>query len=220
MTDAATPDREQAHGNDASGFSLIELIVAMSIFTIFIAVFLAAVVGLARGATQAQVRAEATTGVLQVFQNIDRQVRYADAINYPGLGLASGYRYIEFRTPASSSVTNKTTCTQWRYLPDLNRIESRQWEDSSGSVATNWNTKLTTVIDRPEVTYPFELIPAAGNARQELKLTIEAGNSSVAASSEIETTFVARNSKGSPTSIVGAGGQSVSPVCQRAALRP
>ena len=42
----------------SSGFSLIELIVAMTIFSIFIAVLLTAIVSLTRGATQARVSAE------------------------------------------------------------------------------------------------------------------------------------------------------------------
>jgi len=209
------PDRSSA------GFSLIELIVAMSIFTIFTAVFLAAVVGLTRGTTQARVTAEATSGVLLVFQNIDRQVRYADAINFPGQSPATGYRYIEFRTPAASMPTNVTTCNQWRYLPDLNRIESRFWVDAPGAVPSAWSTKLTTAVSAPGVTYPFEMIPAVGTAKQQLKLTLTAGSSTVGATSMISTTYVARNSKNSLTNAVGAGGQSATPVCRTpTAVRP
>jgi prepilin-type N-terminal cleavage/methylation domain-containing protein len=204
------------------GFSLIELIVAMGIFTIFIAIFLTAVVSLARGTTQARVTAESSGGALIVFQNIDRQVRYADAINFPGEGISSGARYIEFRTPASSMATNVTTCTQWRYLPSKNRIESRRWDDTAGSTATPWATKLTTVIDKPGVGYPFTLVPATASVtKQQLLLTLDAGTAGTSGATSIATTFVARNSsKDSVSNVAGPDGQSVTKVCDRMDFRP
>ena len=204
-----------------AGFSLIELIIAMGIFTIFIAVFLTAVVSLARATTQARVTAEASSGALLVFQNIDRQVRYADAINYPGVGAATDYRYVEFRTPASSMSTNVTTCTQWRYLPGKNRIESRRWADTAGSVPTPWSTKLTSVIYKADAGYPFTLVPATSTMKQQLLLTIDAGTAGTSGATSISTTFVARNSSDtSPSNAAGTGGQSLNPVCQRTDVRP
>jgi prepilin-type N-terminal cleavage/methylation domain-containing protein len=214
------PVRDDEESSDA-GYSLIELIVAMTIFTIFIAVFLAAVVGLARGTTQARASSESAGGVMLVFQNIDRQVRYADAINFPGASSATGYRYIEFRTPASSMPTNETTCTQWRFLPDQKRIESRRWKDTPGSVATPWATKLATVISKPDATYPFALIPAAGPSKQQLQLSIDAGLASGSGKTSISTSFVARNSSDTSVSnTAGPDGQSVNRVCDRTDFRP
>jgi len=204
-----------------SGFSLIELIVAMGIFTIFIAVFLTAVVSLTRATTQARVTAESASGALVVFQNIDRQVRYADSINYPGPGVATGGRYIEFRTPASSMATGLTTCTQWRYLPSKKRIEFRRWVDTAGSVASQWSTKLTNVIEKPDAGYPFALLPATSTAKQQLVLSLDAGTAGTSGATSISTTFVARNSSdGSPSNAVAGNGQSATPVCNRTDFRP
>lgn len=202
-------------GATESGFSLMELVVAMGIFTIFVAMFMTAVINLTQGATRAQLTAEASSGVLTVFQNLDRQVRYADAINFPGD--AGGATYIEFRTPASSAPTEVTTCTQYRFLPTEGRIESRSWPDVAGATPTAWSTKLTTVIDKPGANYPFKLIPATstGSARQQLELRLEAGNESMDAGAAISTTFVARNSgTTSPSNSDSNGdGQSDAPVC-------
>jgi len=204
----------------ASGFSLIELVVAMGIFTIFIAVLLTAIVSLTKGATQSRATAESASGVLNVFQNIDRQVRYADAINYSGQSATTGYRYIEFRIPAASAPKGYTTCMQWRYRPADNRIESREWEDVTGSLASTWTTKVTSVVEDPAAPFPFTLVPGAGVIKQKLSLTLTAGDPSRSATSKISTVYVARNSADSPTSLADANGQSATPVCQRTAVRP
>ena len=199
----------------------MELVVAMGIFTIFIAIFLGAVVSLARGTSQARITAESTSGVLTVFQNLDRQIRYSDSINYPGVG-ASGYRYIEFRTPASSTVENVAKCTQWRFLPDKGRIESRTWPEATPTAATPWATKLTNVINVPGVGYPFRLIPAADGNKQVLALKINGGTAGVDAGADIETQFIARNASFEAQSNADANsdGASDTPVCQPAGRRP
>jgi len=194
----------------------MELVVAMGIFTIFIVIFLGAVVSLARGTSQARITAESTSGVLTVFQNLDRQIRYSDSINYPGAG-PSGNRYIEFRTPASSTVENVAKCTQWRYLPDRGRIESRSWPEAAGSVATPWTTKLTNVVSVAGVNYPFRLIPAVDGTKQVLVLKVNAGTAGVDAGADIETKFAARNAtfEAQSNADANADGTSDTPVCGR-----
>jgi hypothetical protein len=182
---------------DESGFSLIELVVATGIFTIFISLFLVAVVSLARGTSRATLTADSSSGVLLVFQDIDRQVRYADAVNFPGNGVSgSRYRYVEFRTPAASARSGVTTCTQWRYDSVAGTIASRQWTDVGGAVASPWKVKLDAVYGAPSATYPFRLEPATANQakRQRLYISIDAGNLALQAGASIETSFIARNS--------------------------
>jgi len=201
-----------------SGFSLLELIIAVGIFTIFIAMFIAAVVSLSRGTVRARLTTETASSISVVFQNIDRQVRYADSINFPGLG-PSGARYIEFRTPASSTKENVTRCTQWRYVPSTGRIESRQWSDVAGAVRPAWSTKLSNVIAVSGTNYPFEMVPAsqAGTSKQQLVFSIEAGNPSALdkSGSAVTTRFVARNSSITSTSNSDSmlPGVSNTPVC-------
>ena len=204
----------------ASGFSLIELVVAMGIFTIFIAVLLTAIVSLTKGATQSRATAESASAVLNVFQNIDRQVRYANAINYPGQSTTTGYRYIEFRIPAASAPKGYTTCMQWRYLPADNLIQSREWEDATGSLASGWSTKVTSVVEDPAAPFPLTLVPGGGVIKQKLSLTVTAGDASRNATSKISTVYVARNSSNASTNVADANGQSATPVCQRTAVRP
>lgn len=67
-----------------AGFSLVELMVAMAIFTIFIVIVLGSVVAISRSGVRTQLVGQSTNSSLVVFGSIDRQVRYADSINFPG----------------------------------------------------------------------------------------------------------------------------------------
>jgi prepilin-type N-terminal cleavage/methylation domain-containing protein len=177
-----------------TGFTLVELVVAMAIFSIFITVAISSVVGITRASSRVQVTAMSSSQELVVFQRLDRQIRYASSINFPGAG-PSGNRYVEFRTPADSAIGKVTLCTQWRFNVLTRSIQSRQWNDVVGSTATNWETELGNVADDGGSTYPFKLKPATnlGSAMQQLVLTLDTGNAAIKGAA-ISTTFVARNS--------------------------
>ncbi|WP_159078208.1 PulJ/GspJ family protein [Salinibacterium hongtaonis] len=209
--------------SEQSGFTLIEMVVAVGIFAIFMSLFLSAVIGLTRGTTQAKLNAETSSEVLIVFRAMDRQVRYADAINFPGVG-SSGAKYVEFRTPSSSSVSGLTMCTQWRFTPAKGTMESRQWQDIAGATPSPWSVKTASMIDTAGANYPFKMAPATttGSARQQLVLTLNAGNPDANAVSEVSTTYVARNSSILSESNADANGdgQSDHLICNRTGLRP
>jgi len=202
------------------GYTLIELTISMFVFSILAAVVLSALIGLSRATSDAQARSVSASGIVSVTQSLDRQVRYADSVNYPGEGTASR-RYIEFRTPAASSPTGFTQCTQWRFLPADRRIETRTWQDGTAPTAS-WSTRMTEVVARAGVTYPFEMLPASpsGSLVQRLRITIEAG--SARTGSESSLAFVARNSSvQSPSNIdANVDGSSDSPICNPTGFRP
>ena len=208
---------------DESGFTLVELLAAMVVFSIFLAILLTSVIGITRASGRAQLLAQSSSAVLVVFQGLARQIRYANAINFPGTG-ASGARYIEFRTGAESSSTGVVTCTQWKFDPTTKRIQSRQWQDVAGAVATAWATKISTVVDLGGATYPFKMVPASigGSAMQQLVLTVSSGTDLVSPGAAVSTTFVARNSSiQSPSnSNVVVAGTSDTPVCLGTGSRP
>ncbi|TFC35936.1 hypothetical protein E3O55_00405 [Cryobacterium sp. MDB1-18-2] len=174
--------------------TLVELLVAMSIFALFVALILGTTVTIAQSATRAQLVAESSNTTVTVFGAFDRQLRYADSINFPGTG-PSGARYVEFRTPANSSASGATTCTQWRFVPSTARLESRTWTDLTGSPSASWVTKASNVVDDGGSAYPFALTPADGSsAMQQLVVTLHVGNATLNAGAAMTTSFVARNS--------------------------
>ncbi len=197
------------------GFSLVELMVAVVIFGVFLTILVTSIVGVTRASTRASVIANTATGALSVFQGMDRQIRYADSINYPGKS-GTGASYVEFRTPASSSSTGVTICTQYRFVPTTQVIQSRTWPDVAGATATPWITGVSNIVDDGGAFYPFRLIAAtnAGSQMQQLVLTIDGGNSPIAGAA-ISTTFVARNSSIQSPSNASANTANTSdtPVC-------
>lgn len=173
-----------------AGVTMVELMVTMFVFTIFLGIVTSSVIGITKASTQAQTVARSSTGVLNVFQKFDRAIRYADVIN-PPVATANG-RYVEFRTPAPTP-GGVALCTQWRYVPSAQEIQSRQWKDGAASSAIPFVTKLRSVFD-DGANYPFVLTPAGGSsAMQQLTLTVDAGNA-VKRSALMSTSFVARNS--------------------------
>lgn len=205
-----------------AGLTLVELVVAMFVFSIVSAVFLTSVIGLIRATSDAEARSRSATGIVLITQQLDRQVRYADSINFPGVG-PSGARYIEFRTPAASSRTGVTECTQWRFLPDEGRIESRTWADAASPTLPAFTTRMTEVVDEGGLTYPFRMIPASptDSLSQRLQITIVAGSERTGSRSELA--FVARNSSVLSPGNRDANSDGVSDapfVCRPAGSRP
>lgn len=219
--DSARPDTERTQRRTTtgreSGLSLIELMVAMSIFAIFVVILLTAVVAISRSASRTELVGQSTNSTLVVFGAFDRQVRYADAINFPGVG-ALGDRYVEFRVPAASTTGGLVAiCYQWRFSPSNSRLESRQWNEGNTSTMTAWSTKLTDVADDGVATHPFQLVPAniSDAPRQQLVLVLNPGTSAQTAGASMSTTFIARNSSSASQS-----NNPVTPVCAFSGYRP
>lgn len=192
-----------------SGFTLMELIVSIGIFTVFLVMLLSTTVTLAQNTTRTQLTAEATNSALVVFGRLDRQARYADSVNFPVTG-PSGSRYIEFRTPATSSASGVTLCTQWKFTPSTGLLESRQWNDGASS-APAFTTAMTNVID-DGAGYPFALTTAniTDSALQQISVTIHAGNQYLNAGALVTSAFAARNSSISSPSNVDSDNNKVS----------
>ncbi|HEY8914121.1 prepilin-type N-terminal cleavage/methylation domain-containing protein [Lacisediminihabitans sp.] len=200
-----------------AGFSLVELMVAMAIFTIFVAVILTSIVAISRSAVRTQLVGQSTNSTLVVFGSLDRQVRYSDSINYPGVG-TSGNRYVEFRVPAASTAGGlQAICYQWRFSVADSRLESRQWNESDPTTATAWSPKLTDVANDGDATHPFQLIQANGTdtPSQQLLITLNPGTDAQKAGASMSTTFVARN-----TSDKSRSHDPLTPVCTFGAYRP
>lgn len=210
-----------------AGMTLVELLVAMGIFTLVIAIFMGGVVMMTRGTVRADVTAASGDSVRNVFQRLDRQVRYAESVNYPGTGV-SGARYVEFRTGAAVSSTGVAMCTQWRWDPASGHLQSRTWRDVASAPVPAWTTVISDVLpdgSKTAAEYPFQVLAAnagANQPRQRLTLRLLVGSENADARVSSETTFVARNSSKDSVSNADAdnNGQSDTQVCVAAAGRP
>jgi prepilin-type N-terminal cleavage/methylation domain-containing protein len=209
------------------GMTLIELIVAIGIFTLVLIVFMGGVVMMTRGTVRADVTAASGDSTRLAFQRMEREVRYAESVNYAGTG-GGGRRYVEFRTGAAVSSTGSAMCTQWRWDPATGELQSRTWPDVPTPTVPAWSTLITDVLaddDHPAQKYPFEVLAAdkaKNQPRQRLVMRLSVGNEGADARVASETTFVARNSSTGSVSNADEdkNGQSDTQVCVAAVGRP
>lgn len=202
------------------GYTLVELLVAMTVFSVFLALFIAGVVVVSRTSTQATIDAQTASSTGIALQRIERTARYADAVNQPGV--VGGNAYVEWRTDAISAPSGVTTCSQLRYRPSDGTIALRTWAATEVPSTSTWNVLTTKVRGTASTTYPFATVLAASGVSNYQGLTVHilAGLDD-RIGTDITTTVYAKNSSvESPSNAIGAAGQSLSPVCAGSGYRP
>ena len=184
--------------SDDAGMTLVELIVAMGMFVIVIAVFMSGIVVMTRDTARAQAVADSGDGVRLTFQRLDKEVRYAAAINQPGFGTDGAY-YVEYLTTAVEAGT-PPICTQWRVVPSTKLLQRRTWNNTSPAKATSWQTVTDNVRNDMSVAtqLPFKFTPAgAVRLNQSLRVYLDVGNGASGADAlkgaQLDAEFVARN---------------------------
>jgi prepilin-type N-terminal cleavage/methylation domain-containing protein len=199
---------------DDSGFTLVELLVAMSLVGVLVAVFMAAVTQMTRATVRVQNVTTSSDEARRVYERFERQFRSASEVNRP---VRTGTTwYLEFRTSATGTTTAQ--CTQWRYLASAGQVQLRTWSDVSSPVAGAWVTVGSRVVNDPVTQPPFAFAPAdLTYSRQRVTLDLRA-SSGVPGSARVSGLVVARNS--SPNSVTNADGNgdgvSDNQVCQQA----
>ena len=68
-----------------AGFTLVELVVAMGLFAVLLAVLMSAIIGMIGNLRKTQGIADASGQARVAFDRLDRQLRYATAVNRPVL---------------------------------------------------------------------------------------------------------------------------------------
>jgi Tfp pilus assembly protein PilW len=209
------------------GLSMIELIVAMLVFTVFAIMLSTTLIAFTRSTLTAQQTGRTGEQLVVAFSAIDSQIRYAESINFPGEG-SNGTVYVEWLTRAESSPTRADLCTQWRYVPSRGVIEYRRWNDSPTATAPSWTLGVSDVVATGQADYPFQLLPVddspSGTLLQQLVVQVTAGNEDASAITGTRTSFVARNSsftKSTSNRQTSPGsGVSATPVCDPTWYRP
>jgi prepilin-type N-terminal cleavage/methylation domain-containing protein len=156
----------QTRHRDDRGSTLVELIVVMAVFGIFITLFTASTTSMF-GQLRRQ---QGTTDNLDVSRKVilllDKQVRYANFIATPGTG-TDGNTYVEWRT---GNKGQQQQCTQWRYITTTNQLQYRTWLPPLSGVgtvaATSWVTEAAGIS--PKTGTPlWSITPTSANANRE-----------------------------------------------------
>ena len=192
-----------------AGTTLTEVVVGMTIMTIFLSVFTGAVVTLTRAQTRTDAITTSAGDVNTAFQRLDSTVRYAAGMTAPGTTGTAGSWYVEFLTNATGS----STCTQLRVTTGANgQLQRRTWTPTAtGAVptATAWQPLASRITNgaatplaagaTPAATaapVPFTVPPAnaSGVRYQQLVVQLTASTGNPPVESDSFATFSALNS--------------------------
>jgi prepilin-type N-terminal cleavage/methylation domain-containing protein len=188
------------------GFTLIELIVAMSIFAILLGVMMSVVIAMNKDLNKTTSVVDASSQGLRATQAIDKQLRYADFVNLQATG-ASGDRYVSFEGLTNAGVSE---CYQWR-IHTGGLLQQRSWVSSAANTTAvtatspSWLTVATGVVN-PTSSPPFTMTTVgggggAGSAFQQVVVDLVLqGRSSSVGHAETKLTITARNSNYLPGS--------------------
>lgn len=202
----------RARRRDDEGLTLIELIVAMGVFIVLLTVLVGGVVGLSKNFTVARTDAQTSKAVGVAAQRIERSVRYADSINYPGV--VTGKSYVEWRTDAVSAPSGVTTCTQLRYDESAGTIAIRQWASTASPTTGTWSVILGNVRGAASATFPFVTVAAGGGVLyQGLTVSFATGLNDNAGTITSVTYYAKNSSVDSPSNPTDASNQSTPGVC-------
>ncbi len=187
---------DRRHGED--GYTLTELLVSMGVFALLLGLVAAATTGMVHDLTRQTGRTDNLDSTRKVFQILDKQVRYANAIKTPGTGTDGNY-YVEFRL---GNAKQQQTCYQWRWNVAANSLQYRTWlPPATPSPAPSWTTVGDGVYQSGS-TSVFDLslnLPSGTVAtHQALTLTYISKHGNPATSTTSRVTLTAENTT-SPT---------------------
>ena len=179
--------RRPRHGD--AGVTLMELVVGMTIMTIFMTIFTGSVVMMYDSTSK-------SGGI--ACNRLDKSIRYASAISPPGK--SSGAWYVEWET----TYTGTPQCTQLRLNPTAQQLQQRTWTVSGGSATnvSNWLPLASGVTDTDPTTgaavtpFTFTMSDAAVPYEQlDIRLVAVSVGRSGTTTSISDVTFTAFNSR-------------------------
>jgi len=173
--------------DDDDGVTLVELVVAMTIMSIFMSIFTAVAVQMFKFESDTESATSAKTQIHLAFLRLDREIRYASGISTPTSTFVE-YVRTDTQTPQ---------CTELWLDSASKALRTRTWSQGS-TPASNWVTLATDA----SATTPFTLLPASPPyTTQRLNLTITVGpNGGNGPTRVMNATFTAQNTTTSTSS--------------------
>ena len=187
------------------GWTLIELMVSMSIFIALLTIVFSLLVTMSQQTADNMSRAQQVAEVRLGLSQIDRQVRSGNVISDPSVAdVNSGVpAYYSLRVYTQTDGTNQ--CVQWRVifpsgLLTGGELQFRSWPTtwlSTGGV-TAWRVVARDlVMPTPPTDTPFQRVTApAGSIAQSVQVTLQVkapGSRSASAPTVIATVLTGRN---------------------------
>jgi Tfp pilus assembly protein PilW len=188
-----------------SGATLTELLVSMGVFAMLLALVAASTTSMFDSLRKQTGQTDNLDNSRKVITLLDKQVRYANAVNTPGTG-TDGNFYVDFRI---GNTNQQQTCYQWRWVTTTKALQYRTWKpDLFGGAGTPAATSWITIgngVSKSGATPIFSITPdtAAVTASHEL-LTVTFvsthGKPAKSTTSRVGLTAANTSSSGAPVS--------------------
>lgn len=197
-------DSRRTCGGD-SGFTLVELLVAMTILIAVLAVVFTLLTAMSRQTADNMARAYQTNQINLGLAQIDRQVRSGNVISDPSLetlansGVPANY---SLRIYTQTNGTNR--CAQWRVIfppgQPRGQLQFRSWQPdwATSGVVSPWQVVANGLVAPSSASdAPFQRVAAAaGSKAQSVQVTLwvkAVGLRSAAAPTAIKSVLTGRN---------------------------
>ncbi len=202
------------------GFSLPEMLIAMTIFAAFLAVITATVGTMMQDIRHTTTVNYAAAQNARAFDAFDQEIRPASAVNIPGLGTNGSDFYIEFLT---TTLQGAAMCRQWRLLVATDQLQQRSWTPVTSGTPTlsAWTLVANGIVN---TTDPWSIATPQDYTQSDsvtMQLTDTQGVKP-SATANTSTTVVAENTNANTQSTIDGNhnGSSDFPVCQIGVSRP
>lgn len=188
MSRRGLPRRPDPSREDG-GYTLVEMLVAMTLMATLIAIFMAGIVQMTKATVRVENVSDSTDEARRAFSRMDLQLPYASAVNRP-VRVGDDW-YLEFRTTPTETTTG--LCAQWRLVNSSHLLQYRTWSDVANPTVPDWITIASQVRNNPSTQVPFLYYPAGGSwARQRIFLYLYVTNGQPG-SAWVYAHYVARN---------------------------
>jgi prepilin-type N-terminal cleavage/methylation domain-containing protein len=141
-----------------SGFTLLELMVAMGVFTIVIILVFANMISVVQSEGRVEAISTASSQIDNAFMQLDSEVRYASDINEPSDN--GGDYFVEFQSDWTTSSLGFPQCTQLEYNTSAGTLQQRTWLPGKTTAPDNWQVLASGLSTTPNGN-PFTLHTAA-----------------------------------------------------------
>jgi prepilin-type N-terminal cleavage/methylation domain-containing protein len=195
----------RAPGADDGGFTLTEVMVAMSILSIFLTLSTSAILSLYQTTNKTQSIADAQQQLGVAFNRLDRELRYSSGISTPGY--VGEDPVVEFL----STYTGNPVCTQLRLDVSAQQLQQRTWTQSTATLTPSaWST-LANGVTSTSPPFKFSAADATLNfQRLTVAATVTSGGVAASSTRDFSATFTALNtSLNTDSSATCAEGRSV-----------
>jgi hypothetical protein len=185
----------------------------MGVFAMLLAIVTAATTGMFQSLWRQTGQTDNLDSSRKVIQLLDKQVRYANAINSPGLA-ADGNFYVEWQT---GNLNQQQTCYQWRWVISTKLFQYRTWKPylyggAQTPVPTSWVTEANGVY-QSGATSVFSITPATAavtTSHELLTVTFVSthGKPAKSTTSQVSLTAANASSATAPSGICQENGRS------------